>query len=210
MTAQLATKGEFAGLIKVSPGRVSQYFKEGKLGPDHLEGEGRHAKIKVQPALQALKVRLDAGQMTGNGLSTRLEAPTLTPPKEPEPASEKPAPDAPPQRTRADDLEISIKTAKLEQQQAINRKLDEEEKARAGIYVMAEDAKAEAAKLAVIMLQVIETGISDMAGDIAAQFNVPERDVEHLLAKKFRVMRADIAARLIKEMDVLPPLLDRA
>lgn len=53
------TKTEFAALAKVSPGRVSQWISEGKIGPDELEGEGRSAKIKLELACKKLKLRID-------------------------------------------------------------------------------------------------------------------------------------------------------
>jgi hypothetical protein len=65
-------KGEFARLINVSPGRVSQYLAEGKIHGAAIEGTGRDARIVVDVAKAQLQETLDARQMLGNGASTRL------------------------------------------------------------------------------------------------------------------------------------------
>jgi hypothetical protein len=73
-TPEVATvgKAEFAAYIGVSPGRVSQYIAEGKISGDALVGPGRASRIRVEIAVAQLRERLDPGQMTGNGKTTRL------------------------------------------------------------------------------------------------------------------------------------------
>ncbi|MVA55958.1 hypothetical protein [Agrobacterium vitis] len=66
------TKGQFAELIGVSPGRVSQYLTEGKISPAALDGVGRNAKINVERAKADLRLTLDVSQRLGNGIDTRL------------------------------------------------------------------------------------------------------------------------------------------
>ncbi len=73
--SEVVTKGEFARLRGVTPGRVSQWIADGKIGPEAMEGEGRFARIRVAVATAQLKARLDIGQRFGNGLSTDLTAP---------------------------------------------------------------------------------------------------------------------------------------
>lgn len=180
MTAELVTKAEFAGLIGVSPGRVSQYIAAGKLGRNELEGAGRAAKVKVPEALAALKLRLDPGQMLGNGIETKLAAQ----PQAPVPPSEE------------DDLDLRLKRSKLEQQEHHSRRLKEEERARAGIYVLADEARAEIAKVAAQVLQAFEGGLADIATLIAAQYALPQRDVVHLVRTHFRAVRAATAEKL--------------
>lgn len=72
---QIVSKGEFAALLGVTPGRVSQYISGGKLDGDALVGEGRSARIRVDVAREQLRRRLDIGQRLGNGIGTRLDAP---------------------------------------------------------------------------------------------------------------------------------------
>jgi hypothetical protein len=199
METQVATKAEFAAMIRVSPGRVSQLIAEKKLGPLELQGTGRSAKIKVQEALAALKMRLDISQMTGNGSGTRLEAPT---PKQPD------LPEQP--QSDADKVEARFKLAKLEQQEAINRRIAEEEKARTGVYVLAADAKAEASKLAGQLLQAFEGGLTDMASALAAEYQLPQRDVVHMMRKQFSEVRAKIAEKLRRQADDQPTQIEIA
>src|SRR5690606_9605999 len=68
----VVSKGEFARMVQVSPGRVSQWIAEGKIGPDALQGEGRLAKIIVDRAMAQVRLRRDPGQAVGNGIATRL------------------------------------------------------------------------------------------------------------------------------------------
>lgn len=197
MTPQVATKAEFAALIGVSPGRISQYISAGKLGANELDGEGRAAKVRVPEALAALKLRLDPAQRLGNGIATRLEAVQPSP----IPAATAPRPDD-------DELDRRLKQSKLDQEEAKARRAKEEERARAGIYVLAEDAKAEMAKLVGQLLQAIEGGLVDMASEIAAQHQLPQRDVIHLVRKHFREQRAKIASRIALDGASLAPELE--
>lgn len=196
MQVETATKAQFAAMIGVSPGRVSQYISEKKLGHAELEGEGRAARVRIKPALQALKIRLDASQMTGNGIETRLAAPAAAPARLDAPLSS------------ADQMDVQFKQAKLEQQLAVNRKIAEEEKLRAGIYMLADEARAETSKLAAQLLQGFEGGLADIATAIAAQYQLPQRDVVHLVRNQFRELRGKIAERLAHEGKSLPPLIE--
>lgn len=181
MDTQVATKTEFARLCNVSQGRVSQWISEGKLGAGELIGQGRNAKINVEKAREKLKLRLDPAQKLGNGLETKL------------------GPGGP-----ADGLDLKLKQAKLEQAEAQNRKLREEEQARVGIYVRAEHVSAEAGKLASTILQMTEGGLADMASLIAAEWKLPQRDVMHIMRTQFRELRAKLSAKLAAEAMALP------
>ena len=55
----VVSKGEFARLINVTPGRVSQYIAEGKIFGPALGGEGHSAQIVVEVAREQLRKRLD-------------------------------------------------------------------------------------------------------------------------------------------------------
>jgi hypothetical protein len=193
METQVVTKAEFAAMIGVSAGRVSQLISEGKIGAPEMQGIGRSAKIKVTEALAALKLRLDMSQMTGNGAATRLDL----------------LPTAPP-TSDADRVELRYKLAKLEQQESVNRRIAEDEKARAGIYILAVDAKAEAAKMVSQVLQAFEGGLSDMAQALAAEFELPQRDIIHLMHRQFADVRAKIAKKLRGEAEEAPPHIEIA
>jgi hypothetical protein len=185
------TKGEFAKLVNLSPARVSQMISEGKLA-DCLDGEGRNARIHVEKAIEKLKLRRDPSQALGNGAKATLVVPTVAPA----------AAAAPP--TESDDISLKLQRAKLQEAEFRNRKLREEEKAREGTYVLAEDVKAETAKLATRLLQLFEGGLTEVATEISSTFKVPQRDVLHLLKKRFRDVRTNVSAEIAAEAAGLP------
>lgn len=188
-------------MVNLSPGRVSQMISEGKIS-DCLVGEGRNQRIDADKAIEKLKLRRDPGQAMGNGAKAQLAVPPSAP-AELIPA----APAAVP--SRSDDLSFKLQQAKLEEAEFRNRKLREEERARAGIYVLAEDVKAETARLASRMLQLFESGLMDVATEIASTFKVPQRDVLHLLKTKIRDVRTNVSAELAAEAADLPSTLEQ-
>lgn len=195
MLDEVVSKGEFAKRCNVSPGRVSQWIQEGKIGPDELVGEGRNAQVRVAAASEKLKIRLDAGQRNGHGLKTTL------------PEAAAPA-EGPKPRSEADNLDLALKREKLTQQLAQNRKIAEEEKARQGIYVRSADVAAETAKLVGRILQTTESGLVEMADAMSAAFPVPKRDVLHLLRRIFREQRAKLSKQLAIEAADAPATID--
>lgn len=199
----VVTKGRFAELKNVTPGRVSQWIAEGKIGPDALDGEGRSARIKVAVANAQLRRTLDPIQLAANGLDTRLGA--VSPPPDAAPASSA-RPDGP----AVDPVEEQIKRARLESLQAQNRKLAEEEAARSGRYVDAEQAAQQMGRIAGSMLTVFEGSLTELATALAAKFKVPQRDALHLLRAEFRVIRERAAASMAQAAAAMPALIEAA
>lgn len=192
----IATKGEFAKLANVSAGRVSQWITAGKITQTEMVGEGRDAKINVEAAFAKLNLRLDAGQRNGNGLGTVLRL--IQPTKETK--------DTESPKDEADQLNLKLKQAKLAQAESANRKLAEEERVRLGTYVLAEHASAEAGKLTSTIVQMFESGLVDIAAKIASTYQLPNRDVIHLMRKELREVRVKISASLASELADIPPL----
>lgn len=191
MDPKLATKTEFAAICGVSKARVSQWIKEGKIGAGELDGQGRAAKIKVDAAIGKLKLRLDPGQRIGNGLGTRL------------------APGSPDVGDSENDvLDRRLKAARLQTAEAQNRKMQEDEKVRKGIYVRATEASEEAAHLTNNIVQAFEQAIVEWATETAALHQLPQRDVVHLAHKRIREARAKIAASLASQAAALPALVE--
>nr|USU32918.1 hypothetical protein NG677_04245 [Methylobacterium sp. OTU13CASTA1] len=58
-TRQIVSKTEFARLSNVTPGRVSQWIKDGRIKPEHMVGEGRGAQIDVALAQADLRGSVD-------------------------------------------------------------------------------------------------------------------------------------------------------
>ncbi|MNS17176.1 hypothetical protein D3C72_488460 [compost metagenome] len=189
----VVSKGDFARMIGVSPGRVSQYISEGKITRDALDGEGVRAKVIVAVAKAQLQDRLDIGQRLGNGIATRLDAAPDLPP-----VLGQGRPSAPMLPTPGTSFEDRLKAEKLADMEMRNRKAREEERERQGQYTRTDDVRVALGQVASGMLNVFEGALSDFSLAVAAKFEVPQRDVLHLLRAEFRAVRqkaADAATR---------------
>lgn len=199
-------KGQFAILIDVSAGRVSQYIAEGKIDGDALVGTGRNQRIHVETAKAQLRKRLDVTQMTGNGLDTKIKAAMVAA----APAADL-SPASPPQVSSpplADTLEEQIKRERLEELRSRNRKLAEEEAARAGRYVDADSVKQQLGRLAGQMMTLFEGSLPELATSLAAHFKLPQRDVLHLLRTEFNGIRGRAAPGFAQSASAMPPLVE--
>lgn len=196
--AELVTKSQLAQILEVSPGRVSQYIKEGKLN-GCLVGEGRSAKIDVAKAMVALNQKIDPGQRLGNGLNTKIEVPasgtTVVPDSAQEPANA--APTGP-------TIEDRLKHEKLMTAQRANRRQAEDDALRRGQLVPAADARRELQANSTRMMQTFEGMISDMATELSAKFSLPQRDILHAMKQSFTAQRRRAAARAQEQADHTP------
>jgi hypothetical protein len=184
ISGEIVSKGRFAELRNVSPGRVSQWISEGKIKPNALVGEGRNAKIDVAVATLQLRGSLDVSQSAGNGLGTNLDLPA--PAAAPVAEAAKPA-EPPPV---ADLIAEQIKQEKLAQLRRANRQRAEEEAARSGRYIETADAVRQLGTIASQMMSMVEGSLTELATAISAKFEIPQRDVLHLLRAEFRKVRA--------------------
>jgi hypothetical protein len=81
----IVTKSQFARACNISPARVTQHLKSGKIDGAAIIGSGRGARLDLEVAQAQLKLRLDVDQRYSmNGLSTRLDgaAPAVRAPTE--------------------------------------------------------------------------------------------------------------------------------
>jgi hypothetical protein len=201
-TEEIVLKSEFARLIGVSAPRVSQFISEGKIGPEALVGEGRGARVRLSVAVQHLKDRLDTSQRFGlNGLGTKLAAPApaAAPPPAPQLFAPEPSPRRPPTPPADPEpdnsIEAQIKAQKFRQTELATRRMEEEDRLLRGVYVRAEDAAQEYAKIVGEMRSIFEGALVDFAGAIAAKYGMPSRDLVHLLNAEFRPVCQRIAAK---------------
>jgi hypothetical protein len=186
LPAAIISKADFARLKGVSRSRVSQWLSEGKIGFDAVIGHGRKAKIDVLLADEQLKRRLDISQRLGNGLGTKLG-----------PAAVATAPDFPNVGLAPSDaIEEKIKREKLEGLQRENRKRAEEEAFRSGLFTYSQVAKAQMAKIAAQDLTIFEGALMEIAATVAAKFEIPMRDILHLMRHEFRAVRGRAAVSL--------------
>lgn len=185
---EVVSKGRFAELRNVSPGRVSQWISEGKIKSTALVGDGRNAKINVAVATLQLRQTLSIDQRTGNGIDTRLD---LQPPSAPasDVANEtRDPPSAPPP---SDPIADQIKQEKLAGLQRENRRRAEEEAARSGKYIETAEAVRQMGAIATQMMSMVEGSLTELATAISAKFEIPQRDVLHLMRGEFRKVRAN-------------------
>jgi hypothetical protein len=204
------SKGEFAALIGVSPGRISQYLSEGKISAAAMQGHGRSARIFVEKAKADLRLTRDVSQSLGNGLDTRLD---------PEPASadhgfpfdrSPPAgyPKDPPDTPPAPNIDMKLKLAKLEQAERANRNAAIEDEKERGRFTETSEATKAMGRIASSMLDIFEGGLTDMATAISAAFKLPERDVKHLIRQEFRKVRENAARQMRMKAIELPEFLE--
>jgi hypothetical protein len=202
--AEIVTKGRFAELRNVSPGRVSQWITEGKIRPDALVGDGRNAKINVTIATLQLRNSLDINQRAGNGLDTNLDLPLPAAAPTPTVSDPRREPDTP--APVVDPIEEGIKKERLEQLRRSNRKQAEEEAARSGRYTDAAEASRRMGQLGAQLMSVVEGSLMEISTAIGAKFQIPQRDVLHLLRSEFRKVRAN-GAKLYRDQAAQLPLL---
>jgi hypothetical protein len=201
--SEIVSKSQFAGMCNVTPGRVSQWISERKIYGDALDGHGRGARIRVSVARAQLNRRLDIGQRLGNGLST-----TLAGPDAPHPAVQPdPAPSASSTSPAAvDPVEERIKRERLEQLQRANREAAKKEAAGSGLLTGAEAAAQQMGRIAAQIVTLFEGALPEFSSAIAAKFQVPQRDVLHLLRGEFRKVRANAAVTYCRMADGMPAL----
>ncbi len=167
------TKSEFAGLIGVSRGRVSQMLAARQIDGDAIVGEGRSARINVEVARRQLDARLDLGQRLGANGRARLDAES------------------------SDPTDAAIKRQRLAQLELANEKARAEAAASSGRYVEADGARQEMGKIAGRLLASFEGGLPELASALAGHFQLPQRDVLHVLRTAWRGLRARLAGEAV-------------
>lgn len=182
IAANTLSKGEFAKLMGVSPGRVSQWIAEGKITADAMHGTGHRARIITDLAREQIAGRTDPGQRFGNGLLTAQATDRLA-------LGAATSSDLPPIIPAVRTLSDQIAAANLERIQQQVRKGAEEERARAGLYTPTADVKRAMGRLASDLMTAIEGGLPEVANALSAKFGLPNRDLLHELRAAFRVVR---------------------
>ncbi|CAD7036491.1 hypothetical protein RHAB21_02531 [Pseudorhizobium halotolerans] len=196
------TKGEFAAIIGVSPGRVSQYLTEGKISPGALLGAGRNAKIIVERAKQDLRMSLDIGQRLGNGIDTRLDP--VSGPDAQDDAGPVPTATSAPPPLQQSGIDYEIKQQKLEQIRRANRNAAIADAQSSGRLMETDHGRAEMTRIASSMMLIFEGGLTDFASAVASEFKVQQRDVLHLLRREFRKVREKAAKQAQAEAVDMP------
>lgn len=190
--AETLTKGEFAHLLGLSAGRISQYIADGKITAVSLTGSGRNARIIRERALADLGRTLDPAQSFGqNGMATRAALTAHPSPSSAPRGLDAPAPANP--LWLAETVADRIGAEKLRQAQLQTLKMERQEALETGQYMLTAEARAAMGSAASRLLVAFESGLSDMADAIAAEHGVPPRDALMTLATAFRRVRAKAA-----------------
>jgi hypothetical protein len=209
---EIVSKSEFARLSNVSAARVTQWIADKKIYGEAIVGEGRSSQIRVAAARAQLKRHLDIGQRLGNGLSTTLDGPAAAAAQIEAPLDsgaqimpfQRPSAQDPPR----DPIEEQIKRERLETARRTNRKMAEEEAARSGRYVLAENAAREVGKSVTLVFSSVDGWIAEAASKMSAKFGLPQRDVLHLMRGEFQTFRAKFSATLRKQAESLPEFVE--
>lgn len=211
--SEILTKSQFAELAGVTPGRVSQWIAEGKLTGPALVGEGRSARINVTVASEQLRLKLDINQRFGlNGLTTVLPSPSPSRSQVNSSQAALPTEDrmqAPQEMAKEDPVETRIKAEKLRQAELVTARFEREDREARGIYMRTDDARSEMFDIAGTLFSIFEGSITNFASSIAGRFELPIRDVQHLLQQQFREVRSRASEKLRKEqIDIPETVLD--
>lgn len=204
MSDQVLSKGKFAEHIGVSAGRVSQMITEGLIGKQALQGEGRNAKIFVDVAVRQIGQRRDIGQSLGNGLTTNLQG---TFAKSSPPFGGRTPSDADPEED-FQNIDMQIKLARLERELRTNRRAAEEDEAALGRFVEAADVEAEMNRISGRMINIFDGMLPSLANTVAEKFEVPSRDVLHVLRLKYVELRGAVETKERERASKLPDTLE--
>ncbi|MFC3674672.1 hypothetical protein [Ferrovibrio xuzhouensis] len=204
-TPASVTKGEFAAMRQVSPGRVSQWISEGKISGLAIVGEGRSARIDPVVACQQLGVTLDPVQSVANGLQSTI------------PLDGQASPNSVQPEVFTDQRRLAkIKADQAEMAYERDRR---EFEAESGRYLLADQAAAAWSKIFGKVIADLEGAIPDMAVSVAQALGSDDpKKATVALRNAFRTWRgkltnlaaAEAAAldRLVVDPERLPPADD--
>lgn len=187
---------ELATRLDLSKARISQYVSSGKLDGCYV-GDGRARRFDLGKVAAALGKKLDLGQMTGNGLTTRRALRKLADDDAP-PA---PAPigvrntDGELERRDPDRLELA--TLQIKEEEARRRRRDNERDE--GRWVLAEEVERHTARVMSQEVGRFELVLRDGARLIADRLGVDYRSARALLMETWRDHRASRAPQLVAE-----------
>lgn len=200
------TQADFARHVGVSRAAVSQWKSRDILREDAFTQPGKKGKVVVAVAVEQVRRNRDIGQALGNGIETRTSVDAVPqadtpvdvqpdlPVAEEEPITADPVGSSGSPRKPVT-VEDQLKQAKLEQQLRTNRIQASEEALRQGQLVEAADVREQMTRVASMMLQIFEGSLPDLGAAISAQFDIPQRDVLHLLRAEFKKVRATAAMK---------------
>jgi len=175
---------QLAKELNLSKGRISQYVGEGKLD-GCFEGEGRNRRFDLGKVAKALAVKLDSGQMMGNGADTRRAIQELPEARQAaarsSPAGATALPPGDNDRyTMARTLKAEEEARRLRKQNAVEEKQ----------FVLRAEATLQAKRLVSKEIAGFESVLRDGARRIADDLGVDFKTARTILVQEFRAHRA--------------------
>ena len=198
-------KSEFARLCNFSKPRVSQLISAGQLTPPALIGEGKNQRVDVELGMAQLRERLSVNERFGlNGLDTNLEPPGPVEPASTSLGCRGTGRPTIPEGETAVTSEAIIKAEKAKQSVFLTNRLKLEDAARHGKYIDAQEARGGMTRQADELMKIFEGAFPEFASAAAAKFQVPQREMLHLLRDEFRKVRAQLAAACRSKAESTP------
>lgn len=192
---------DLATKLDLSKARISQYVSSGKLEGCYI-GDGRARRFDLGKVADALGRKLDLGQMTGNGLSTRRALRALSDddgsPAPPPPVARRT--DGPLEPKDPDRLELA--TLQIKEEEARRRRRDNARDE--GVWVLAEEVQRHTARALAQEVGRFELVLRDGARLIADRLGVDYRTARTALTETWRAHRASRAPQLATEAEAAP------
>jgi hypothetical protein len=193
MTRDIISKSEFATLIQVSRGRLSQMVKSGKVYGDAVVGTGQFARIRVAAAIAQLRLSIDGS--VGNA---RLKLDAISD-----------GPNSDSQAAASDtSVENDIKKERLAQLSLSNDRARAEAAAASGRYTKTADARQQMGRIASTLVNAFEGHQAELASKIAAKFSLSLRDVQHFTRAEFRTFRVRASDALRQQAQEIPEFVE--
>ena len=210
----LVTSSELAAALKVSPTRVGQYVREGKLAGCFM-GDGRARRFDLDRAVQALGRQLHPGQMLGNGAATRKAIADLKAPAQVTPALAAPHADSGADErdevraeVRGDDKDAArYEVARIHKAEEEVRKLRRLNAEAEGKYVLAAEVERQIARLMAQEIAEFDAMLRNAARALADKFGLDARAVRQVVMdvwRAYRATRADALTGQATEAELTP------
>lgn len=189
---------ELAKHLSLSKGRISQLVGEGRLN-GCFSGDGMHRRFDLRKVAEALQVKLDPGQMLGNGADTKKairavlqgDAAPVQPSLDVRPKGEVLSNDDPDQYKllreahAKEDLRTKLR----------NNARDE------GLWILASEVDRNVSRLMAQNLAEIETFVKDVSVLVAVRMGIDQRQVRQIILEAWRGFRTERAKSLAAAAD---------
>lgn len=189
---------ELARHLCLSKGRISQLVGEGRLN-GCFSGDGMHRRFDLYKVAEALQVKLDPGQMLGNGADTKKairsvlqgDAAPVQPSLDVRPKGEALSNDDP------DQYKLLREAHAAEDLRTKRRNNARDE----GLWILASEVDRNVSRLMAQNLAEIETFVKDVSVLVAGRMGIDQRQVRQIILEAWRGFRTERAKSLAAAAD---------